>query len=106
VPEAIPGALREELYDSVIAAIGQGPDLSYVAEDDGLPMKRFKPLVDARGMASPGSTGAAAKGAGPKSAAIFAGGDLVNERKDAISAIADGHRAALGIDRLFSGKGA
>jgi glutamate synthase (NADPH/NADH) small chain len=106
VPEAIPGALREELYDSVIAAIGQGPDLSYVAEDDGLPMKRFKPLVDARGMASPGSTGAAAKGAGPKSTAIFAGGDLVNERKDAISAIADGHRAALGIDRLFSGKGA
>jgi NADPH-dependent glutamate synthase beta subunit-like oxidoreductase len=73
-------------------------------------MKRFKPLVDARGMASPGSIGAAkvagAKSAATKSAAIFAGGDLVNERKDAISAIADGHRAALGIDRLFSGKGA
>ncbi|MBU0926989.1 MAG: FAD-dependent oxidoreductase [Spirochaetes bacterium] len=97
VPEPIPGAVREERYDSIIAAIGQGPDLSYVAEADGVPTRRFKPVVDADGMASSGQAGGAA---------VFAGGDFVNDRKDAISAIADGHRAALGIDRLLGGKGA
>ncbi|MCK7577186.1 MAG: hypothetical protein MZV65_16005 [Chromatiales bacterium] len=30
VPEPIPGAVVDERYDSIIAAIGQGPDLSYV----------------------------------------------------------------------------
>ncbi|TFG82520.1 MAG: hypothetical protein E4H20_07500, partial [Spirochaetales bacterium] len=98
VPEAIPGAIHEETYDSIIAAIGQGPDLSFVSEADGVEMKRFKPVVDASGRT--GASGAAG------SAAIFAGGDLVNDRKDAISAIADGHRAAVGIDRLLGGKGA
>ncbi len=97
VPEPIPGAVREETYDSIIAAIGQGPDLSYVAESDGVPTKHFKPVVDAAGMAVAGGTGGGA--------AVFAGGDLVNDRKDAISAIADGHRAAFGIDRLLGGKG-
>jgi NADPH-dependent glutamate synthase beta subunit-like oxidoreductase len=29
---------------------------------------------------------------------VFAGGDLVNDTADAVSAIADGHRAAVGID--------
>jgi NADPH-dependent glutamate synthase beta subunit-like oxidoreductase len=60
-------------------------------------MKRFKPVVDADGKASTGTVAGAP---------VFAGGDLVNDRKDAISAIADGHRAALGIDRLLGGKGA
>lgn len=97
VPEPIPGAIRQERYDSIISAIGQGPDLSFVAESDGVPMKRFKPVVDADGKASTGTV---------TGAPVFAGGDLVNDRKDAISAIADGHRAALGIDRLLGGKGA
>ena len=34
---------------------------------------------------------------------LFAGGDTVNSTADAISAIADGHRAAKGIDALLSG---
>jgi NADPH-dependent glutamate synthase beta subunit-like oxidoreductase len=34
---------------------------------------------------------------------LFAGGDSVNSTADAISAIADGHRAAKGIDTLLSG---
>ncbi|HRZ90616.1 MAG TPA: hypothetical protein P5117_14135 [Spirochaetia bacterium] len=38
-------------------------------------------------------------------ARVFAGGDLVNEKKDAISAIADGHRAARAIDRILGGRG-
>ena len=33
---------------------------------------------------------------------LFAGGDSVNSTADAISAIADGHRAAKGIDVLLS----
>jgi NADPH-dependent glutamate synthase beta subunit-like oxidoreductase len=96
VPEPIPGAVREGRYDSIIAAIGQGPDLSFIAESDGVPVKRFRPVVDSFGMATRAAGGAP----------VFAGGDLVNDRKDAISAIADGHRAAIGIDRLLYGKGA
>jgi len=92
VPEAIPGAVREERYDSIIAAIGQGPELSYIGEADGIHLKRFKPVVDFEGQTS--------------ASRIFAGGDLVNDRKDAISAIADGHRAAQAIDRRLSAKGA
>ena len=92
VPEPVPGAVREERYDSIIAAIGQGPELSFVAEADGLEIKRFKPVVSKDGRTSAPN--------------VFAGGDLVNDKKDAISAIADGHRAALGIDRLLGGKGA
>ena len=91
VPEAIPNAMHEDRYDSIISAIGQGPDLSFVTEGDGIAMKRFKPVIAADGRTSAGS--------------VFAGGDLTNEKKDAISAIADGHRAALGIDRLLGGKG-
>jgi len=92
VPEAIPGAVREERYDCVISAIGQGPDLSFVKESDGIEIKRFKPVVDSSGKTSVPT--------------IFAGGDLTNDKKDAISAIADGHRAASAIDRILSGKGA
>ena len=92
VPEAIPGAVREERYDSIISAIGQGPDLSYIVEEDGIAIKRFRPQVTKDGKTSAGT--------------VFAGGDFVNERKDAISAIADGHAAAMGIDRLLGGKGA
>jgi glutamate synthase (NADPH/NADH) small chain len=92
VPEAIEGALREERYDSIIAAIGQGPELSFITEIDGIGIKRFKPIVDQAGNTS--------------AAGVFAGGDLVNDKKDAISAIADGHRAALGIDRYLDSKGA
>jgi glutamate synthase (NADPH/NADH) small chain len=85
-------ALREERYDSIIAAIGQGPELSFITEIDGIGIKRFKPIVDQAGNTS--------------AAGVFAGGDLVNDKKDAISAIADGHRAALGIDRYLDSKGA
>ena len=35
---------------------------------------------------------------------LFAGGDSVNKTADAISAIADGHRAARGIDEMLRGK--
>jgi thioredoxin reductase len=80
----------EKTYDSIIAAIGQGPDLSYVAESDGIELKRYKPVIGPDGRTS--------------RATVFAGGDLTNDRKDAISAIADGHRAALAMDRLLAGK--
>ena len=35
---------------------------------------------------------------------LFAGGDSVNKTADAISAIADGHKAAKGIDELLQSK--
>ena len=34
---------------------------------------------------------------------IFAGGDIVNKTRDAISAIGDGHQAARGIDKFLLG---
>lgn len=91
VPEPIPGAVVTERYDSIIAAIGQGPELSYITEADGVEVRRMKPVTDRTGRTSVPT--------------VFAGGDLVNEKKDAISAIADGHRAARAIDRILGGKG-
>ncbi|MBU0934133.1 MAG: FAD-dependent oxidoreductase [Spirochaetes bacterium] len=111
VPEAIPGAVHEDPYDSIIAAIGQGPDLSFIGEADRLELRRFKPVVDGFGRIAEAAAGAAAEPGAPasaspsKAAAVFAGGDLVNDRKDAISAIADGHHAAQGIDRWLDRKG-
>ncbi len=89
LPELMSETVREVRYDTIVAAIGQGPDLSFIGADaaDGLEIKRYKPVVDATGRTGD-----------PK---VWAGGDLVNEKKDAISAIADGHRAALAIDRAL-----
>ena len=80
--------------DTIVAAIGQGSEYSYLPEEgyDGVEIKRY--AVDVDHMARTGN------------AKIFAGGDIANSVKDAVSAIADGHAAALGIDKyLHSLKG-
>jgi len=89
VPEAIPGAVREERYDSIISAIGQGPDLSYIVEEDGIAIKRFRPQVAKDGKTSAGN--------------VFAGGDFVTGPGMVVDAIAAGRRAALAIDKFLRG---
>lgn len=91
-PVAIEGDVHTFVADTIISAVGQGTDLEYLPEetDSGITIRRYKPVVDERGM-----TG------NPK---VFAGGDIVNARKDAVSAIGDGHAAALSIDRFLMKK--
>ncbi len=73
--------------DTVIMAIGQKPDWSFLPEDWRGKIKfdkRMKHIVVNKDMMTDID-------------GIFAGGDIVNPRADAISAIADGRRAAMGI---------
>jgi NADPH-dependent glutamate synthase beta subunit-like oxidoreductase len=88
-PVAIEGDIRSIEVDSVISAIGQGADYSFLSEEyeSQIKFKRDKVIVNEYGQTT-----------NPK---IFAGGDIVNSKADAISAIADGHNAALGIDKFL-----
>ncbi len=91
-PQPIEGDIHTFECDSLISAVGQGTNLPYLPEESesGVAIKRYKPVVDERGQT--GNPG------------IFAGGDIVNSRKDAVSAIGDGHAAALSIDRFLMKK--
>lgn len=95
-PKPVP--IEDEVYewdvDTVIYAIGQAPDLSFLPESwlEKLELdSRGKHIVvDENGMTS--------------IEGVFAGGDIVNPRADVISAIADGRKAAEGIHKYLSGK--
>lgn len=88
-----PMLIEDEVYtfeaDTIIAAIGQGADYTYLSKAvaEKITFTRGKVETDEYGQ-----TGE------PK---VFAGGDTVNRTADAISAVADGHRAAIGIDRYL-----
>ncbi len=71
--------------DMIIEAVGQGPDFSFIPENISSQFEKagWRIKVDENYMTS-------VKG-------IFAGGDIWNARRDAISAIADGKKAASGI---------
>ena len=88
-PVLIEGKTHEDRYNTVIKAIGQSADHSFLSEEIAgkIITRRNKVRTDE-------SMQTAEK-------KVFAGGDTVNNTADAISAIADGHRAALGIDRFF-----
>jgi glutamate synthase (NADPH/NADH) small chain len=92
VPRAIEGDIHSFVCDSIISAVGQGTALEFLPGEveSGVAVKRYKPVVDERG-----------RSANP---AVFAGGDIVNDRKDAVSAVGDGHAAALSIDRYLMNK--
>jgi len=88
-PVLIEDKIHTEIYDTIIPAIGQGADYSFLPEEAAKEMEiiRYKIKTSAHGKTGmPG---------------IFAGGDISNNRKDAISAIADGHKGAIGIDRYL-----
>jgi glutamate synthase (NADPH/NADH) small chain len=81
--------LHTEIYDSIISAIGQDADYSFLPEAflEQVQVERGK--VRTNDLRQTGD---------PK---IFAGGDIVNKKRDAISAIGDGHQAARGIDKYL-----
>ncbi|MFA5891581.1 MAG: FAD-dependent oxidoreductase [Actinomycetota bacterium] len=77
--------------DTVILAIGQAPDLSWLRPEDGVAVSSRGTIVidlESLSTSAPG---------------VFAGGDVAFGPRNLISAIADGRRAAASINRLLSG---
>ncbi|NOZ78728.1 MAG: FAD-dependent oxidoreductase [Acidobacteria bacterium] len=86
-PKLIEGVENHMIVDRVIVAIGQG------AEHSWMPEEIAEKIADKRGWITVDENGMTAYDG------IFAGGDLVNSTADAISAIADGLRAVVGIQK-------
>ncbi len=91
-PELMEDRIHNDPFDTIISAIGQGGDFRFIPENlaESVKVKRGKIFTYEWNQ-----TG---------DAKVFAGGDIANSTADAISAIADGHRAAKGIDMLLKGK--
>jgi NADPH-dependent glutamate synthase beta subunit-like oxidoreductase len=89
-PQFIPGTERSIEADSIIVAIGQTPDLSFIQPEDDI-------AISSRGMieVDPESLATTAKG-------IYAGGDIAFGPRIAISAVADGRRVARSINAYLS----
>jgi glutamate synthase (NADPH/NADH) small chain len=90
-PRPVPIEESEEVMevDSVIGAIGQEANYTFLPEKfaQQLELKRGRMVVNKYNQTSVEK--------------VFAGGDAVNQTADAISAIADGHRAADGIEKML-----
>ncbi len=87
-PVPVSGAVAEEQYDTIFAAIGQSSDASFAK---GLELQRGWISVNRHTLATnlPG---------------IYAGGDAVTGPATAVDAMAAGKRAAFSIDRELSGR--
>ncbi len=83
--------IRNTECDTLIAAIGQDIDICYLTDEfiAQIECKWDKPVVNHQ--------------CATTMAGVFAGGDMSNQTRDAISAIADGHKAAKGIDAYIKG---
>jgi len=91
-PVPIPGSEFFAEADTVIAAVGQAPDLSFLPRDSALERTRWERLaVDDNRLAT-------------NVEGVFAGGDFVSGPGMLIEAIAAGRRAALAIDKYFKGE--
>ena len=90
-PTFIQGTEKTIETDSIIISIGQKPDLDFISPDDGIELTPFGTIkVDNETLAT------SAEG-------IYAGGDSAFGPRIAISAIADGKKAAQSIDEFLSG---
>ena len=90
-PLPIPGSEFFLPADSVFAAVGQAPDLSFLPPDSALERTRWETLVvDENTLISnvPG---------------VFAGGDFISGPGMVIETIAAGRRGALAIDKYLKG---
>jgi NADH-quinone oxidoreductase subunit F len=88
-PIPVPGSEFLAPADTVIAAVGQAPDLSFLPPDSALERTRWERLaVDENRLATnvPG---------------VFAGGDFVSGPGMVIDAIAAGRRGAIAIDKYL-----
>jgi NADPH-dependent glutamate synthase beta subunit-like oxidoreductase len=89
-PLSIEGAEFMLRVDSVIAAVGQRPDMSFVPEDSDISINRWSCFELADGSKSQTTN-----------ARFFAGGDAVAGPDTVIKAIAAGHQAAEDIDKTI-----
>jgi len=87
-PEPIEGSEFVLDVDMVIAAIGQGPDTSFLTEETGVKTERSRIAADSDTQLT-------------DRAGVFAGGDAVTGAASAIEAIAAGKRAAMSIDQYL-----
>jgi formate dehydrogenase (NADP+) beta subunit len=90
-PKFIDGSETVIDAQSVIVAIGQTGDFSFLAPEDGVETRGGRIVID------PDTLATTAPG-------IFAGGDAAFGPRIAISAVADGKRAAKSIDELLRGR--
>jgi formate dehydrogenase major subunit len=90
-PEPLPGSEQVVPVDTIIAAIGQSPDVSALTDLKDLQIARGKVVAD------PGTLATGMKG-------VFAGGDFFTGPATAVEAIAAGRRAARSIDAFLSGQ--
>jgi formate dehydrogenase (NADP+) beta subunit len=91
-PVFIEGSEREIPCDTVILAIGQVADLSFLGPDHGLettPRQTIAVHAETLVTSAPG---------------IYAGGDVAFGPRIIIAAVADGRRAARGIDTFLTGR--
>jgi NADH-quinone oxidoreductase subunit F len=79
--------------DTVIAAIGQSPDLSFVPEDSGVSVNKWSYFELAEGCKSQSTNDK-----------FFAGGDAVTGPWTVVGAISAGHQAAGDIDQAIRNK--
>ncbi|MBM4432939.1 MAG: NADH-quinone oxidoreductase subunit NuoF, partial [Chloroflexi bacterium] len=77
--------------DTVIAAVGQAPDLSFLPPDSALERTRWETLMVNSNTLATNVNG------------VFAGGDFVTGPGMVIDAIAAGRRAAIAIDKYLKG---
>ncbi len=91
-PRTMAGTEKVVPCDTVIIAIGQVADLSFLGADHGLAVSpRSTVVIDRETLATnlPG---------------VYAGGDIAFGPRIAIEAVADGRRAALAIDTQITGR--
>jgi formate dehydrogenase (NADP+) beta subunit len=92
-PQFVDGSEKEIACDTVVVAIGQIADLSFLGADHGLAVTPQQTIaVDRQTMAA-------------SQAGVFAGGDVAFGPRIIIEAVADGRRAARGIDTFLTGRG-
>ncbi|OGO45508.1 MAG: hypothetical protein A2Z05_09080 [Chloroflexi bacterium RBG_16_60_22] len=90
-PVPVPGSETSVAADTVIAAVGQAPDLSFLPPDSALERTRWETLVVNSNTLATNVSG------------VFAGGDFVTGPGMVVDAIAAGRRAALAIDKFLRG---
>lgn len=91
-PQFSPDTEKEIPCDTVIFAIGQIADLSFLGEDHGLAVSPRNTIVVEDGTLATSAPG------------VYAGGDVAFGPRIVIEAVADGRRAARSIDTFLTGR--
>jgi formate dehydrogenase beta subunit len=90
-PQFVPGSETIAAADTVVVAIGQTGDLSFLGPEDGVATSQGRIVVDPDTLAT-------------TAAGIFSGGDAAFGPRIAITAVANGKRAARSIDEHLRGR--